>query len=117
LREPRIRTRVEGDSSKAINPIRYKQIIGGLLYLSTCTRPDIPFAVSRLAKLCEHPNEEHWVAVDKVLAYIKQTANYGLWLRKNLEEEMVLWTDADWANDPRQEDRSPAPSSRYGAHL
>lgn len=81
-----------------MNATRYKQIVGGLLYLSTCTRPDITFAVNRAAKFSENPSFEHWEAMYKILAYIKQTADFGLWMTAD-DNEIVLWTDADWAND------------------
>ena len=47
----------------AINPElqrRYKMVIGSLLYLMIGTRPDIVFAVTKLAQFAACPSEEHF---------------------------------------------------------
>jgi hypothetical protein len=36
-----------------------RSLLGGLLYLATCTRPDIAFAVNQASKFNENPTEEH----------------------------------------------------------
>jgi hypothetical protein len=41
----------------------YQSGVGGLLYLCTSTRPDIPFADSNVARFCSKPTMEHWTAV------------------------------------------------------
>lgn len=40
----------------------YRQTIGELQYLAL-TRPDITFAVNRLAQSVSHPSEDNWTAV------------------------------------------------------
>ena len=45
----------------------YQSAVGSLLYLSTRTRPDISFAVSNIAKYCNDPSKEHWIAVKRIL--------------------------------------------------
>ena len=35
--------------------LNYRPIIGALLYISYCTRPDISFAVNELAKFSNNP--------------------------------------------------------------
>ena len=37
----------------------YRQLIGCFVYLTVCTRPDIAFAVSVLAKFLVFPTDEH----------------------------------------------------------
>ena len=36
--------------------IEYAQIIGSLMYLINCTRPDIAYAVGRLSQYTQSPN-------------------------------------------------------------
>jgi hypothetical protein len=36
-----------------------RSLLGGLLYLATCTRPDIAFAVNQASKFNDNPTEEH----------------------------------------------------------
>ena len=38
--------------------LRYSQIIGSLMYLASTTRPDIPFAVSKLSRFMSNPGTE-----------------------------------------------------------
>ncbi|KAG5809387.1 hypothetical protein H9Q74_014263 [Fusarium xylarioides] len=56
----------------------YRRAIGSLLYASVITRPDIAFAVSRLARFMTNPSEEHIHAVNRVFNYLKATRFYGL---------------------------------------
>ena len=77
----------------------YQSAVGSLQYLSTMTRPDISFAVSNVAKFCSKPSKEHWVAVKRIMRYLKGTLNYGLLYKKNKLNTCVGYSDADWAGD------------------
>ena len=63
--------------SKTMNPatqlereemkkIPYLNTVGALNYLVICTRPDISYAVSCLARYSEDPGHTHWTAVKHV---------------------------------------------------
>lgn len=52
---------------------RYREAVGSLIYLSTCTRPGISFVVSKLSQHFNEPTVEHWNTVKHVLRYIKGT--------------------------------------------
>ena len=49
--------------------IPYRSAIGSLLYLATCTRPDLAAAVSELSKFSQNPGLAHWEGVKRVLRY------------------------------------------------
>ncbi len=51
---------VEGEQ---IDASLYRQAIGSLMYLAVGTRPDIAFAVSRLAQYVEHSTHSLWVSL------------------------------------------------------
>lgn len=58
------------DSNTMTSPIidvPYRQLIGGLMYLSTSTRPDITFSVSYLSRFLDKPTSETWQAGKRVL--------------------------------------------------
>jgi hypothetical protein len=55
----------------------YREIIGSLMY-AVLTRPDIAYAVHRLAQYVENPLPHHWDAVMYLLGYIKAHNNYKL---------------------------------------
>ncbi len=44
----------------------YAALIGSLMYLAIGTRPDIMFAVNRLAQFTQNPWPIHWTAVKRV---------------------------------------------------
>lgn len=74
----------------------YRNLIGCLMYISVCSRPDISHSVSVLSQFNECFNETHWKAAKRVLRYLKGTHNYCLKFQKgglNIDG----FTDADWA--------------------
>ena len=86
-------------SSDIRNQQMYQAIVGSLLYLSTKTRPDISYAVSSVARFCAKPTNQHWVALKRILRYLKGTANYGLAYLMSDQTELLGYSDADWAGD------------------
>lgn len=76
---------------------RYQGLIGGLLYIATCTRPDVSYAVGKLARYAARPTEEHEMAALRVLRYLKGTARWGL--RYTGGQALVGYCDADYAGD------------------
>lgn len=54
----------------------YQSAVGSLLYLSTWTRPDIAYAVGNVAKFCTRPSTTHWIAVKRIMRYLKDTLLY-----------------------------------------
>lgn len=75
----------------------YQELVGGLLYLSTCTRPDITFAVGQHSRYVAAPTTNHLTAAKTVLRYLKGTAYAGL--TYGAAAEMVGFCDADYAGD------------------
>ncbi|KAJ9516293.1 hypothetical protein QJQ45_001095 [Haematococcus lacustris] len=49
----------EGEQLSEQHTLRYRELVGGLLWLSTCTRPDIAFAVSQLTRYMQAPTRVH----------------------------------------------------------
>ncbi|KAJ9523474.1 hypothetical protein QJQ45_007161 [Haematococcus lacustris] len=56
----------------------YSALVGSLLYLTCCTRPDIAFAVGALARHMSSPTKQHWAGACNVLSYLKGTCDHGL---------------------------------------
>ena len=49
---------------------QFISLVGALLYLATCTRPDIAFAVSYLSRFSAAPTVPLWTAAKRVLLYL-----------------------------------------------
>lgn len=71
LMEPRRRLVPPDDlSQKPSENFPYRSVIGSLMFLMMGTRPDIAYAVGRLAQNANSPTVEHWTAVKRVLRYV-----------------------------------------------
>ncbi|UYV65700.1 hypothetical protein LAZ67_3005179 [Cordylochernes scorpioides] len=79
--------------------IPYKELIGALLYLSNCTRPDISFATSKLSQFCANPGKKHWEAAKHVLRYLSGTIDLELSYVKGNNNKVAMFTDADYGSD------------------
>ena len=56
-------------SGNPVSQLRYSQMIGSLMYLANCTRPNITFSLSKLSRFTSCPGKLHWEAVDRVFFY------------------------------------------------
>jgi Reverse transcriptase (RNA-dependent DNA polymerase)/gag-polypeptide of LTR copia-type/GAG-pre-integrase domain len=82
---------------EAMKNIPYREAVGKLLYLSIATRPDISYAVGVLCRFNENPGKEHWLAVKRVIRYLKETQNYKLTYSPSTisDEIFMTYSDAD----------------------
>ena len=56
----------------------YQSVVGSLLHLAQCTRPDIALAVGALAAYCHAPTQAHHTALLDVVRYVGSTAERGV---------------------------------------
>jgi hypothetical protein len=86
---------------KILGPeIPYLSVIGALMYLANCTRPDIAFAVNLLARHSADPTRRHWTGAKCILRYLNGTKDLGLFFKKNHDPSMIGYTDAGYLSDP-----------------
>lgn len=66
-----------------------------------CTRLDLAFAVSTIAKYMANPGPNHWTAVKRIFHYLQGTLSKGLVYHKSSTSPLLLhvFTDADWGGD------------------
>ena len=87
----------------AMSRIPFLSAIGALLYLALGTRPDIAFAVSKLAQFSSNPGMAHWNGVKHLFRYLKGTLDLKLTYRATptpLSSHLfVTYSDADHAGD------------------
>ena len=65
------------------------------MYLMNCTRPDIAYAVGRLSRYTQSPNQDHLTVVRRVLKYLRGTINYGLCF-SGFPSVLEGFSDANW---------------------
>ena len=86
------------NSPKLTEKFPFKELVGCLLYMVTCTRPDIAHAVS-IASRTSEPTEAHWACLKRVLRYLKGTSYLGLEYKSQRNPDLTGYSDADYAND------------------
>jgi hypothetical protein len=75
----------------------YSEVVGSLLYLAVCTRPDMSHSVGMLSRFVSAPKLEHWHALKGVLRYLRGTSKLGLMFRPGAG--LIGYTDSDYAGD------------------
>jgi len=84
------------EKGKCVDIKIYRGMIGSLLYL-TSSRPDIMFSVCLCARFQSCPKESHLHAVKRIFKYLLGTIDVGLWYPRNVEFNLVGYSDADFA--------------------
>lgn len=80
--------------------IKYRNLIGALLYISSATRPDISFAVNYLSRFQNCYNNTHFKYSLRILKYLYLTQDLSLSYNGNKDTVVVdCYVDADWAGD------------------
>ncbi|CAI7846015.1 unnamed protein product [Closterium sp. NIES-53] len=79
----------------------YPELVGCLMYLMTCTRPDLAYPVSILARYVDprRHRPEHMAAAKRVLRYLCSTLGLGLVLGGRSPVVLTVHTDASWVDD------------------
>ena len=86
------------DGTSLTDATEFRQVIGALQYLSF-TRPDIAFAVNKLAQFMHRPTTGHWSLAKRLLRYLRGTLGLGLVLRRDSSMVLHAFSDADWAGN------------------
>jgi hypothetical protein len=91
---------VKDQGEEMQQPDMYGSLVGALLFLAVCTRPDISFAVGLLSRFVSKPSMEHWGVAVKVVAYLKSTKEKGIMLGGDEKGgQIVGYADSDWGSD------------------
>ena len=78
----------------------YRQVVGKLMYLAVCTRPDICQAVSELSRFNSNPGMRHWESAMRVLRYLSGTAALGLLYKRGESKDIWGYVDASHTSCP-----------------
>lgn len=89
--------RKDETSSLLPDATMYRSLVGALLYIAVCARPDVAACVAILGRKVSAPTEADWVAAKRVVRYLKTTKDWRL--NFNTDEGLIGHSDADWAGD------------------
>jgi histone deacetylase 1/2 len=108
------------DGSPALSdPFMYRSVVGALQY-ATLTRPEISYVVNKVCQFMSCPLEAHWVAVKRILRYLKGTLHHGLCLSPAIPStapSLKMFCDADWASDPDDRRSTSGAALYFGPNL
>ncbi|VVA37336.1 PREDICTED: Retrovirus-related Pol poly from [Prunus dulcis] len=82
--------------------VPYLRALGALLYLAQCTRQDIAFLVSLLARYSSAPTRRHWNGIKHILRYLRGTTDMGLFYSNTPSNSpnLVRYADSGYLSDP-----------------
>ena len=79
---------------------QYQSHIGQLMYVMMGTRPDIAYAIGKLARYSKNPSPEHIAAVRRVFGYLHGSAASGLGFQNSKNKKpLTAYLDSDWARE------------------
>ncbi|KAH9714593.1 hypothetical protein KPL71_020713 [Citrus sinensis] len=83
---------------KEMSRVPYASAVGSLMFAMICTRPDIAQAVGAVSRYMANPGGEHWIAVKRILRYIRGTSGVALCYGGS-EFTVRGYVDSDFAGD------------------
>jgi hypothetical protein len=87
------------ENQPSVDQGEFRAMIGSLVYLMVCTRPDIAHAVQRLSCHLHAPRIPHLLGAKRVLRYLSGTTTWGIQFGSG-EPTLVGYCDASWATRP-----------------
>ena len=64
------------------------------------TRPDIAYAVTKLAQFAANPSQKHLNSAKYISHYLAGTKDYSIVYNGKTAKGIAAYTDSDWASDP-----------------
>ncbi|CAI7849475.1 unnamed protein product [Closterium sp. NIES-53] len=79
----------------------YPELVGCLMYLMTCRRPDLAYPLSLMARYVApgRHRKVHWDVAKRVLRYLCSTSGMGLVLGGRARVVLIGYADASWVDD------------------
>ena len=91
---------ITANSGDSVLQVEYARVIGSLMYLTNCTRPDLAHSVNVLSRYTSNPGHKHWKGITRVLNYVRHTQSYGLHFGR-YPAVLEGYSDANWISDSK----------------
>ncbi|CAI7801322.1 unnamed protein product [Closterium sp. NIES-53] len=87
-------------TSPSSSPRPYAELVGSLMYAMMCTRPDLAYPISVLARFVGtgRHTEVHWKTAKRVLRYLRGTKDHALTLGGPSPPLLLGFSDSSWAD-------------------
>nr|GEY80506.1 retrovirus-related Pol polyprotein from transposon TNT 1-94 [Tanacetum cinerariifolium] len=82
------------EGGEPVDANNYRSLVGSLRYL-TSTRPDLSYSVGVISRFMKNPKYAHWIALKRILRYVKGTESFGLFYSSSKEYTLTAFT---WAS-------------------
>ena len=93
----------DGEMLPEVNNLEhvYQKIVSKLIYLSTCSWPNITFTIQHLVQWCTHPKPHHFAATKWVICYLHGTQSLHIYFRNpKVDFSPHTFSNSNWAADP-----------------
>src|ERR1700730_11718115 len=98
-RHPPYKIEANPDGNQGDRSNSYARLLGELQFISNTTRPDIAFAVNRLAAYMANPSLQHTGMLKRILRYLAGTKDYAITYLTNpcVNDRLQGYADASFA--------------------
>ena len=84
-----------------------RNLIGCIMYIMICTRPDLCVAINILSRYTNKNNKELWQNLKRVLRYLKGSINIKLnYVKQNYNDFISGFVDSDWGGNDELDRKS-----------
>ena len=87
------------DQIEKMKKYPYQELLGKINYIANSTRPELSVAVSKLSQFSNNPAYIHWNQLLHILKYLKFSTNEGIYLQHKNNDQLIAYSDSDWAGD------------------
>ncbi|KAJ9553064.1 LOW QUALITY PROTEIN: hypothetical protein OSB04_017109 [Centaurea solstitialis] len=92
-------TKTPSDTKRIVlQKVEYSRILDSLMYLMSCTRLDLAYAVSKLSRYTSNASVEYWRSITRLLRYLRYTRECGLHYGR-YPTVIKGYSDANWISD------------------
>jgi ATP-binding cassette subfamily B (MDR/TAP) protein 1 len=81
-----------------MSKVLYCSVVGSLMYVMVCSRPDLSYAMSIVSRYMSNPGKEHWRAVQWIFRFLRGTADHCLQFGRTAKG-LIRYVDSDYAGD------------------
>ncbi|XP_073317213.1 secreted RxLR effector protein 161-like [Primulina huaijiensis] len=86
------------EETHEMSKVPYSSAVGSLMYAMMCTHLDICYVGGLVSRYQYNPGIRHWIAVKRILRYLKGTTNYFL-CYQGKDLTLKGYIDDDWGGD------------------